>query len=84
MNVIACEGACRIERPETYKKWQERNIKVGFRQLPLYRDIVQEVTKKVKLSYHKDFVIDEDSNWMLQGWKGRVLFALSLWKPGAK
>jgi len=81
MNVIACEGTGRIERPETYKQWQVRNQRAGFRQMGLYNEIVKEVSGKVKLRYHKDFLVDEDSNWMLQGWKGRVLYALSCWKP---
>ncbi|KAK9940563.1 hypothetical protein M0R45_017217 [Rubus argutus] len=25
--------------------------------------------------------VDEDGQWMLQGWKGRILVALSFWKP---
>ena len=29
MNVIACEGSERVERPETYKQWQVRNIELG-------------------------------------------------------
>ncbi|CAK9187278.1 unnamed protein product [Ilex paraguariensis] len=81
MNVIACEVSERVERPETYKQWQARNRKAGFRQLPLDRDIMEEVRTKVKQHYHKDFVVGEDSNWMLQGWKGRVMYALSNWKP---
>ncbi|KAM7496523.1 hypothetical protein LguiA_020937 [Lonicera macranthoides] len=81
MNVIACEGTGRIERPETYKQWQVRNHRAGFRQMGLYNEIVKEVSGKVRSRYHKDFLVDEDSNWMLQGWKGRVLYALSCWKP---
>jgi hypothetical protein len=83
MNVIACEGTGRIERPETYKQWQVRNHRAGFRQIELYSDIVKEVSEKVKLRYHKDFLVDVDHNWMLQGWKGRVLYALSCWKPNS-
>ncbi|XP_071914525.1 scarecrow-like protein 30 isoform X2 [Coffea arabica] len=81
MNVIACEGTARIERPETYKQWQARNERAGFRQIPLNKDIVKEVRAKVKLQYHKDFLVDEDGKWILQGWKGRVIYALSYWKP---
>lgn len=81
MNVIACEGAERIERPDTYKQWQVRNERAGFRQIPLNKDIVKEVRAKVKLQYHKDFLVDEDCKWVLQGWKGRVIYALSCWKP---
>ncbi|KAL2541143.1 Scarecrow-like protein 14 [Abeliophyllum distichum] len=81
MNVIACEGFERVERPETYKKWQARNQKAGFQQLPLNQEIMKEIKAKVQRGYHKDFLLDEDSQWMLQGWKGRVLYALSCWKP---
>ncbi|XP_059300707.1 scarecrow-like protein 30 [Lycium ferocissimum] len=81
MNVIACEGTERVERPESYKQWSMRNQIAGFRQLPLDRDIVNEVKAKVRMFYHSDFLVDEDSNWMLQGWKGRIMYALSVWEP---
>jgi len=81
LNVIACEGWERMERPETYKQWQVRNLRAGFAQLPMDRDIVKKAVDKVRSSYHKDFVIDEDSRWLLQGWKGRIIYALSCWKP---
>lgn len=81
MNVIACEGGERIERPETYKNWQGRITRVGFRQLPLDKEIVRLARKRVESSYHKDFVIDEDGQWLLQGWKGRIVYALSSWTP---
>ncbi|KAJ0470670.1 putative transcription factor GRAS family [Helianthus annuus] len=81
MNVIACEGGERIERPETYKQWQVRNLRAGFRQLPLNRDILKLAKERVKSCYHKDFGIDEDGHWLLQGWKGRIIYALSSWKP---
>ncbi|XP_057788960.1 scarecrow-like protein 14 [Salvia miltiorrhiza] len=80
-NVIACEGAERIERPETYKQWQVRNIRAGFEQLPLDAEITRMARNRVKSSYHKDFVVDEDGQWLLQGWKGRILYASSSWIP---
>lgn len=81
MNIIACEGSERFERPETYKQWQIRNVRAGLRQLPLDKEIVTNVKNTVKLGYHKDFVVDEDGGWMLQGWKGRIIYAVSCWKP---
>ncbi|GAA0140528.1 hypothetical protein LIER_01855 [Lithospermum erythrorhizon] len=81
MNIVACEGPERVERPETYKQWQGRIQRAGFRQLPLNKNIVKEVIAKVRWAYHRDFIVDEDSNWILQGWKGRVLYALSCWMP---
>lgn len=81
LNVVACEGWERVERPETYKQWQVRNLRAGFVQVPLDRDIVKKATDRVRSGYHKDFVIDEDNRWLLQGWKGRIIYALSAWKP---
>ncbi|XP_047056582.1 scarecrow-like protein 9 [Lolium rigidum] len=80
INVISCEGLERMERPETYKQWQSRNQRAGFKQLPLDQGIMKRAREKVKC-YNKNFIIDEDNKWLLQGWKGRILFALSTWKP---
>ncbi|KAK8514481.1 hypothetical protein V6N13_063370 [Hibiscus sabdariffa] len=81
MNAIACEGNERVERPETYKQWQARALRAGFKQVPLNQKLVKKVTDMVQSSYHRDFVVDVDGRWMLQGWKGRVINALSCWKP---
>jgi hypothetical protein len=79
LNVIACEGADRVERPETYKQWQVRNHRAGLRQLPLNPEVVKAARDKVKNYYHRDFLVDEDNRWLLLGWKGRVLYAMSTW-----
>ncbi|CAO2145249.1 unnamed protein product [Urochloa humidicola] len=79
LNVVACEGLDRVERPETYKQWQVRNRRAGLRQLPLDPDVVKAVREKVREQYHKDFVIDVDHQWLLEGWKGRILYAMSTW-----
>ncbi|CAO2193311.1 unnamed protein product [Urochloa humidicola] len=79
LNVIACEGSDRVERPETYRQWQARSRRAGLRQLPLCPYIVQSLRDKVKKYYHREFVIDVDREWVLQGWKGRILYAMSTW-----
>ncbi|KAF4389955.1 hypothetical protein G4B88_003438 [Cannabis sativa] len=79
LNVIACEEEKRMERPETYKQWQVRCLRAGFRSLPLSKELMSKFKEKLRTWYHKDFEIDEDSNWMLQGWKGRIVFATSCW-----
>jgi hypothetical protein len=81
MNVVACEGLERVERPETYRQWQLRNTRAGFKQLPLDSQLMEKFRTKLKQWYHRDFVFDEDSNWMLQGWKGRILYASTCWVP---
>lgn len=83
LNVIACEGIERTERPETYKQWQARVLRAGFTQIPFSRSLVERAMDKVRSSYHKDFLIDEDSKWLLQGWKGRIIYALSCWRPAS-
>ncbi|XP_022755784.1 scarecrow-like protein 14 isoform X2 [Durio zibethinus] len=81
VNVVACEGSARVQRPETYKQWQIRMRRAGFKLLPLDQELMKTVRGKLKTWYHKDFVIDEDNHWMLQGWKGRILYASSCWLP---
>ncbi|KAL6501264.1 hypothetical protein OROHE_024911 [Orobanche hederae] len=80
MSSIACEGTERMERPETYKRWQLRTVRGGFRQLSFDGEIVK-LVDKVKRGYHKDFSVDEDGKWIVLGWKGRVLHAISCWQP---
>ncbi|XP_058199521.1 scarecrow-like protein 14 isoform X2 [Rhododendron vialii] len=81
LGIIACEGLERVRRPETYKQWQIRTQRARFKQLPLSQGIMKTVKAKVKNCYHKDFFVDEASNWLLEGWRGRVFYALSCWKP---
>lgn len=80
INVVACEGAERVERPETYKQWQVRHMRAGFKPLPLDHEILKKVKCK-GAGYHKDFLYDQDGCWMLQGWKGRIICASSCWVP---
>ncbi|CAL2263978.1 unnamed protein product [Prunus armeniaca] len=82
LNVVACEGLERVERPETYKQWQVRYQRAGFKQLPLDQELLKKVKTMLKvMGYHNDFRIDEDGHWMLQGWKGRIIMGLAFWKP---
>jgi hypothetical protein len=62
MNVIACEGSERVERPESYKQWQIRSMRAGFRQLPLDRELMKKLKGIVKDRYHNDFVVNEDGH----------------------
>ncbi|KAL3518170.1 hypothetical protein ACH5RR_020759 [Cinchona calisaya] len=80
-NIVACEGLARVYRFETYKQWQARYERAGFRQLPLNPNLMKELRRKVKEGYHKDFMFDQDGCWMLQGWKGKILSACSCWVP---
>jgi len=83
VNVVACEGTERVERPETYKQWQARLIRAGFRQLPLEKELMQNLKLKIENGYDKNFDVDQNGNWLLQGWKGRIVYASSLWVPSS-
>ncbi|XP_051127227.1 scarecrow-like protein 9 [Andrographis paniculata] len=83
LNVIACEGWERTERPETYKQWQVRDMRAGFVQVGWEREMMERARHKVRAFYHKDFLIDQDGSWLLMGWKGRIVYAISCWKPAS-
>uniref|UniRef100_A0A0A9D4N3 Uncharacterized protein n=1 Tax=Arundo donax TaxID=35708 RepID=A0A0A9D4N3_ARUDO len=79
LNVIACEGMDLVHHPEKYRQWQVRNQRAGLRQLPLKPNIVKALKDKVMKDHHKDFLLCEDGQWLVQGWMGRILFAHSAW-----
>ncbi|KAF3330533.1 scarecrow-like protein 9 [Carex littledalei] len=82
LNVLACEGSEWTMKPESYKQWHQRNLRAGFEQIPLNCAIVKECREILRKSYkNKIFFVEEDRNWMLQGWSGRAFDALSIWKP---
>ncbi|KAJ3688348.1 hypothetical protein LUZ61_017512 [Rhynchospora tenuis] len=81
INSVACEGSDLTYKPENLKQWQRRNLRAGFEQLPVDLDIVKECKNLVRDGYDNRYFIQEDNNWLLQGWKGRVLHGVTAWKP---
>ncbi|KAF8041246.1 hypothetical protein BT93_B3240 [Corymbia citriodora subsp. variegata] len=79
MNIVACEGMERVERPETYKQWQVRLTRVGFQQLPLGQELIKKARAKLSRDYHKDFVLEEEKNWILLSWRGRIISGCTCW-----
>ncbi|KAJ3672420.1 hypothetical protein LUZ60_007141 [Juncus effusus] len=79
INLIACEGSERCVGAENYKQWHTRNSRAGLEQLLLDRVILKRIKDKVNEVYHKSFFIDDDKEWLLIGWKGRVMSAVSAW-----
>ncbi|XP_039162085.1 scarecrow-like protein 34 isoform X2 [Eucalyptus grandis] len=79
MNIVACEGLERVERPETYKQWQVRLNRVGFQQLPLDQELIKKARAKLSGDYHKDFMLDEENNWILLSWRGRIISGCTCW-----
>ncbi|KAL3635602.1 hypothetical protein CASFOL_020149 [Castilleja foliolosa] len=81
LNVIACEGCERVERPETYKQWQVRHIRAGFMSVRFEKKLMDTIMYKVRNFYHKDFMVVEENKWLLMSWKGRTVHAISCWQP---
>lgn len=81
LNVIACEGVERVERPESYKQWQVRTQRAGFVQVPMDRELLRRARVMVRRNFREEFSYDEDGHWVVQGWKGRIMYAISCWKP---
>ncbi|MCO5597298.1 hypothetical protein L7F22_051375 [Adiantum nelumboides] len=85
LNIVACEGAERVQRFETYKQWDARIKRAGFELLPVPSFILSRSISYVRQHYHKDFIVHIDANgWMLLGWKGRTIMTMSGWKPRLK
>ncbi|GAB2274393.1 hypothetical protein Dimus_009159 [Dionaea muscipula] len=82
VNVIACEGAQRVERPEPYKRWQIRHERAGFEQVSFDQELLRRSRAMVRRNFPEQFVLDEDHLWAVQGWKGRILYAISCWRTG--
>ncbi|XP_078170208.1 scarecrow-like protein 9 [Carex rostrata] len=81
INLIACEGHAWVERPETYKQWHLRNLRAGFEQVPVDPHIIEVCKKKFKEIHDKRYFVEEESYWLLQGWRGKTLHAISTWRP---
>ncbi|KAJ3690185.1 hypothetical protein LUZ61_019349 [Rhynchospora tenuis] len=81
INLIACENSDLVVILESYKQCHMRNLKIGFEQLPVDPSLVKECTEIIRYGYDERFFTEEDCNWFLQGWKGNILYAVSLWKP---
>ncbi|MCO5575499.1 hypothetical protein L7F22_029300 [Adiantum nelumboides] len=79
LNVVACEGLLVSGRVEKYKQWQALLEEAGMRQPALNANIVHQVEGLLK-NCHRDYMVAEDRQYLLLGWKGRTLYALSTWK----
>ncbi|KAH7434638.1 hypothetical protein KP509_06G027300 [Ceratopteris richardii] len=79
LNIVACEGMDVVERVDKYKHWQALTEEVGFEQLPLDEEIKGKIRMTLERK-HKEYTVAEDSQYLLMGWKGRMLHALSAWR----
>ncbi|KAG0595864.1 hypothetical protein M758_UG204600 [Ceratodon purpureus] len=79
VNVIACEGAERVERHEMTGKWRARMTMAGFRPYPLSQT-VNNTIKTLLESYSDKYRLKEDGGALFLGWQNRALIVSSAWQ----
>lgn len=52
-----------------HRQWDVGLTRAGFSQLPLDQKLMKKAGAKLGGCYHKDFMLNEESNWLLLGWR---------------
>ncbi|KAJ7964722.1 Scarecrow-like transcription factor [Quillaja saponaria] len=78
VNIIACEGAERIERHELLGKWRSRFAMAGFRPYPL-SSLVNATIKTLLEHYCDKYRLEERDGALYLGWMNRDLVASCAW-----
>lgn len=78
VNMIACEGAERVERHEPLGKWIARLSMAGFTQYPLGNSVFRAVEDLLK-EYDKNYRLEWWQGALILGWKNRAMATASAW-----
>lgn len=79
VNMIACEGAERVERHEPFGKWRSRLSMAGFSPCPLSSSVTMAVTNLLK-EFHGNYWIAGRDGGLYLGWNNRSLATSSAWR----
>ncbi|KAE8732741.1 Scarecrow-like protein 21 [Hibiscus syriacus] len=79
VNIIACEGAERVERHELLGKWRSRFRMAGFTPYPL-SSLVNATIKTLLENYSDRYRLEERDGALYLGWMNRELVASCAWK----
>lgn len=79
VNVIACEGAERVERHEMTGKWRARMRMAGFQPYPLSQT-VNSTIKTLLESYSDKYRLRQEGGALFLGWRNRDLIVASAWQ----
>ncbi|XP_024006981.1 scarecrow-like transcription factor PAT1 isoform X2 [Eutrema salsugineum] len=79
VNIIACEGADRVERHELLGKWRSRFEMAGFTPYPL-SPLVNLTIKSLLANYSDKYRLEERDGALFLGWMQRDLVASCAWK----
>ncbi|KAI4307908.1 hypothetical protein L6164_031035 [Bauhinia variegata] len=79
VNLIACEGAERVERHELLKMWKSRFTMAGLTPIPL-SSFVNSTIKSLLKSYSENYTLEESDGILYLGWMNQVLIASCAWR----
>ncbi|KAK7288505.1 hypothetical protein RIF29_01965 [Crotalaria pallida] len=79
VNLVACEGAERVERHELLNKWILRFTMAGFTPYPL-SSFVNSSIKNLLESYKGHYTLEERDGALYLGWMNQVLIASCAWR----
>ncbi|KAK2987086.1 hypothetical protein RJ640_004812 [Escallonia rubra] len=79
VNIIACEGAERVERHELLGKWRSRFLMAGFTPYPL-SSYVNATIKSLLENYCEKYRLEERDGALYLGWMNRDLVASCAWR----
>lgn len=79
VNLIACEGAERVERQELLGKWRLRFLMAGFKPCPL-SSLVNTTIKMLLRNYSEKYRLEEKDGALYLGWRDRNLVASCAWQ----
>ncbi|KAJ6808392.1 scarecrow-like protein 21 [Iris pallida] len=79
VNMIACEGAERVERHELLGKWRSRFTMAGFTPVPL-SPLVNATIKSLLDNYSTHYRLEERDGALYLGWKNRALVVSCAWR----
>lgn len=79
VNMIACEGAERVERHELFGKWRLRLSMAGFIQCQLSYAVGDTIKEMLK-EYSRNFRLEHRNGALYLCWKNRDLVTCSAWR----
>ncbi|KAI3462156.1 hypothetical protein Pfo_018819 [Paulownia fortunei] len=80
-NVVACDGAERVERHETLAQWRGRMNSAGFHPVHLGSNAFKQASMLLALFAGGDgYKVEENDGCLMLGWHTRPLIATSAWR----
>ncbi|CAL0334560.1 unnamed protein product [Lupinus luteus] len=79
VNMIACEGAERVERHEPFGKWRSRFSMAGFAPYPLSSSVMSAV-RNILNEFNASYRVAHKDGVLYLGWKNRPMSTSSAWR----